>query len=88
MTEEEFIILKFEKYQTSQLGSFEIAFKANNLEENWNSAYDILTTANATIKDRYHGENYRYSFWLFGDGKIFRQKLGKKGEEPREITSF
>ena len=73
-----FTPLKFEAQQAPKLGEFEIAHKANNLEDKWHPAYNILHNNNATIKDRYHGETYAYSYWLFGEDKIFRQKLKPK----------
>ena len=76
-----FTILKFEPQQGVKLGTFDIAFKADNLEDKWNSAYRILRNSNATIKNRYHGYNYQFSYWLFGEDKIYRQKL-----KPKTIT--
>jgi hypothetical protein len=73
-----FTTLKFEAQQGAKLGEYEIAFKQNNLQEKWQSAYNILRNSNATIKDRYHGEGYQYSYWLYGEEKIYRQKLKPK----------
>jgi hypothetical protein len=70
-----FSTLKFELLQGAKLGEYEIAYKANNLEDKWRSAYNILRNSNATIKDRYHGEDYQYSYWLYDEDKIYRQKL-------------
>jgi hypothetical protein len=73
-----FTTLKFETQQGAKLGQFEVAHKQNNLSDKWQSAYNILRVNNATIKDRYHGEGYQYSYWLFGEDKIYRQKLKPK----------
>src|SRR5450756_403750 len=70
-----FSTLKFEFLQGAKLGEYEIAFKANNLEDKWRPAYNILRNSNATIKDRYHGEGYEFSYWLYEADKIYRQKL-------------
>ena len=70
--------LKFEPQKGAKLGDFEIAHKAANLEDKWHTAYNILRNSNATIKDRYHDEGYQYCYWLFGQDKIFRQKLKQK----------
>jgi hypothetical protein len=70
--------LKFEAQQGAKLGEFEIAYKHNNLEDKWRSAYNVLRNSNATIKDRYHGDTYQYSYWLYGEEKIYRQKLKPK----------
>jgi hypothetical protein len=73
--EETFTILKFEKQQGARIGEYEVAYKANNLEDKWVQAYNILRRNNTTIADRYHGEGYVHSYWLYGEGKIYRQKL-------------
>lgn len=73
-----FNILKFEVQKGAKLGEFETASKAGNLEEKWRPAFNILSNSNATIKDRYYGEGYQHSYWLYGQDRIFRQKLKPK----------
>jgi len=73
-----FSTLKFEVQQGAKLGEYEIAYKSGNLEDKWRPAYNILRNSNATIKDRYHGEGYQYSYWLYGEDRIYRQKLKPK----------
>jgi hypothetical protein len=73
-----FTTLRFEAQQGSKLGDFEVAHKQNNLPDKWQSAYNILRNSNSTIKDRYHGDTYQYSYWLYGEDKIYRQKLKPK----------
>ncbi len=73
-----FTTLKFEAQQGTRLGDFEVAYKQNNLPDKWQSAYNILRVNNSTIKDRYHGDTYQYSYWLYGEDKIYRQKLKPK----------
>jgi polysaccharide pyruvyl transferase WcaK-like protein len=73
--EETFTILKWEKQQGNRLGEFEVAYEVHNISDKWSHAYGILRQSNATINNRYHGPNYEYSYWLYGDGKIYRQKL-------------
>ncbi|MGD6809852.1 MAG: hypothetical protein ACQCN3_09160 [Candidatus Bathyarchaeia archaeon] len=73
-----FSTLKFETQQGARLGEYEIAYKTNNLEDKWRPAYNTLRNSNATIKDRYHGDTYAYSYWLYGEDKIYRQKLKPK----------
>ncbi len=73
-----FTTLKFEAQQGAKLGEYEIAYKQSNLADKWQSAYNILRNSNATIKDRYHGDSYLYSYWLYGEDKIYRQKLKPK----------
>lgn len=73
-----FTTLKFEAQQGTKLGDFEVAYKQNNFPDKWQSAYNILRNNNSTIKDRYHGDTYQYSYWLYGEDKIYRQKLKPK----------
>jgi hypothetical protein len=74
--EETFNILKFEPQEGAKIGAYDVGYKGNNVEEKWNQAFNILRQANATIKARYHGEGYVYSYWLFGEkNNIYRQKL-------------
>jgi hypothetical protein len=73
-----FYILKWEAQKGSQLGDFDAAYKANNIQDKWQPAYNILRVSNATIKDRYHGKDYVYSYWIYGQDKIYRQKLKPK----------
>lgn len=76
--EETFSILKYEKQQGNRLGEFEVAYQTHNIPEKWSHAYGILRRNNATINNRYHGTSYTYSYWLYGDGKIYRQKLKRE----------
>ncbi len=73
-----FTMLKFETQQGVKLGEYEVAYKLNNLPNKWQSACNILKNNSSTIKDRYHGEDYQYSYWLYGQDKIYRQKLKPK----------
>lgn len=72
--EETFTVLKFETQQGARLGVYEVAYTPNNNPEKFKHAYDILKASNATIKDRYHGKGYQFSYWLYGEGKIYRQR--------------
>ncbi len=49
--------------------------KANNIEDKWTHAYNVLRQNNATISNRYYGDGYAYAYWLYGKDKIYRQKL-------------
>jgi len=73
-----FTTLRFEAVQGAKLGEYEIAHKAANLEDKWRPANAILRNNNATIKDRYYGDDYQFSYWLYGEDKIYRQKLKPK----------
>lgn len=72
--ETNFKILKFEDAKGERLGEFQIAHKSSNLPDKWSGAHNILGQANATIKERYHGPNYEFAYWLYGEDKIYRQK--------------
>jgi len=73
-----FNILKFDPQKGAQLGDYEVAYKTNNNEATWTIAFNVLKHQNATIKDRFHQEGYQHSYWLFGEGKIYRQKMKPK----------
>jgi hypothetical protein len=73
-----FSTLRFEPQQGAKLGEYEVAYRLGNIEDKWRPAYNILRNSNATIKDRYHGEGYQYSYWLYGEDRIYRQKLKPK----------
>lgn len=73
-----FAELHFESLQGAKLGDYEVAYKTSNVADKWISAYNVLRTCNATIKDRFHGEGYRYCYWLYVEDKIYRQKLKPK----------
>jgi hypothetical protein len=73
--EETFMLLKFEPQRGAQIGSYDVAYKANNIEEKWTHAFNVLRQNNSTINSRYHGPAYVFSYWLYGESKIYRQKL-------------
>jgi hypothetical protein len=79
VSEQTFTILNFEPLQGAKLGEYEVAYPKGNVPDKWETAYYILKNNNATIKDRYHGEGYQYSYWLYVEYKIYRQKLKTKG---------
>jgi hypothetical protein len=68
-----FTELTFEREEGPKLGAFEAAYKADNPEDKWTQAYNILKTSKATINERYHKEGYQHSYWLFEGNKIYRQ---------------
>jgi len=73
--EETFNILKFEKRQGARIGEYELAYKANNITDKWVHAFNILRQNNSIINSRYEGQGYFYRYWIYGEGKIYRQKL-------------
>jgi hypothetical protein len=70
--------LNFEREEGPKIGVFEAAYKADNPQDKWTKAYNILHTSKATIKDRYHNKDYQYSYWLFEGNKIYLLKLKPK----------
>lgn len=76
--EETFHILKWEKKEGSRIGEFEVAYEKNNLPDKWTSPHNILRKNNATINNRYYGDGYLHTYWLFGERKIYRQKRKPK----------
>jgi hypothetical protein len=75
--EETMTILKFEDAKGERLGEFQIAHKSSNLPDKWSSAYNVLRQNNAVINSRYSGPSYQFSYWLYGEDKIYRQRLRK-----------
>lgn len=74
--EETFKQLKWDTSTGARIGDFEVAFKAKNISENFKRAYNILHRNNATISNRYFGEGYDHSYWLYEPkDRIYRQKL-------------
>jgi len=73
-----FATLKWDAQKGSKLGDFDVAYKASNIEGKWQHAFNILRSSNATIKERYYGAGYSYSYWVYGQDKIYRQKLKAK----------
>jgi hypothetical protein len=74
--EETFTSLKFEEQTGARIGKFGVAYEKSNIPDHWNSAFNILRKNNATIKDRYYGEEYEFTYWLY-ENKIYRQKRKK-----------
>jgi hypothetical protein len=79
--EETFNILKFEPQEGVKIGAYDVAYKGNNIEDKWVHAYSVLRQSNSTINVRYRGPGYVYSYWIYGEGKIYRQKLKPKTQE-------
>jgi hypothetical protein len=73
--EETFSGLTYEKQQGSRLGEYETAGKNGNPTDKWTIAYNVLKQNGATINNRYHGEGYAYAYWLYGEDRIYRQRL-------------
>jgi hypothetical protein len=74
VVEETFSTLKFEDQKGTKLGDYAVAYKQNNPMDKWTQAFDVLSKASATIQARYHGKSYQFSYWLYGEDKIYRQK--------------
>jgi len=77
LSEESFNILKWESQKGERLGDFEVAYKAHNIPDNWQHAYNILKANNATIKNHFGPEGYAHYYWLYlekYDDRIFRKK--------------
>jgi len=77
--EETFTILKFETSKGERLGEYEVAHKSSNLPDKWSHAYNILRQNNAVINSRYSGPTYHFSYWLYSENKIYRQRLKAQG---------
>ena len=72
--EETLTTLKFEDQEGAKIGSYQVAYEKNNIPEKFNTARNILQQSNATINARYYGPEYEFTYWLYGSGKIYRQR--------------
>lgn len=77
-----FSALVFEKRTSPRLGEYEVAQKTANNQTAWEKALNVLEKCNAAISSRHHAEDYQYSYWLYGEDTIYRQKL-----KPQQQTS-
>lgn len=77
VTQDVFNCLTYEEQQGAKLGIFETASKDKNDESKFQTAFNTLDVAKATIKDRYHGQNYQHTYWLYNQ-KIYRQRRTQK----------
>ena len=75
--EETFNCLSYEKQQGSRLGEYETAGRNSSQTDKWTLAHSILKQNGATINNRYHGEGYAYAYWLYGEDRIYRQRLAR-----------
>lgn len=75
MKEDVFAGLVWENQEGASLGNFAVAYKDHNALNKWNPAYEFLQKNKAAINARYHGEGYVFSYWIYHEGKIYRQKL-------------
>jgi hypothetical protein len=83
MKEETFNGLSYEKQQGSRLGEYETAGRNSSQTDKWTSAFNVLKQNGATINNRYHGEGYAYSYWLYGEDRIYRQRLARAQNHER-----
>jgi len=81
--EETFNGLSYGKQQGSRLGEYETAGKNGNPTDKWTSAFNVLKQNGATINNRYHGEGYAYAYWLYGEDRIYRQRLARAQNHER-----
>jgi hypothetical protein len=76
INEVNFTQLKWNQAHSAQMGDYENAYLTENDQGKFTQVFNILKAENASIKARYHGKTYAYSYWLFElEGKIYRQKL-------------
>lgn len=73
--EETFLCLSFEPQEGQKIGPYDVAYEPQNLPQNWTHAMNVLKANNAVIEKRYHGPSYKFSYWLYGEHKIYRQTL-------------
>jgi hypothetical protein len=73
-----FSCLAYQAHVGEKLGAYETAQAKDNDQRAFDEALNILKEAKAAINSRYHGSNYVYSYWLYGQNlMVYRQKLKK-----------
>jgi hypothetical protein len=80
LSEVAFDLLKWEASKGSKLGEFECAFKASNMPDKWNHAFNILRANNATIKNHFAPEGFAYRYWLYPEK--YQDRIFRKRREP------
>jgi hypothetical protein len=78
ISEDPFLNLKWEKTQGAKLKEYEFTSKtANNGNNAFHHCFNILKANNATINNRFHGEGWKHSYWLYSNNPevIYRQRL-------------
>lgn len=81
--EETLACLSFEPQKGERLGDYETASAKNNIPDKFNAAFNVLSKSNATISNRYHGQGYVFSYWVYTE-RIFRQKPKPKTPKAQE----
>jgi len=79
-----FNVLKWQAEKGAVLGDYEVAYRNQNILENWLHAFNILKANNSVISNPFHLEGYRYRYWIYPekyDDRIFRKKLSKEVSE-------
>jgi len=70
--------LTYKNYESPKLGKFQAADLKDNVPDRFQRVVNILKQNDAKIDNRYHGEGYNFSYWLYGDPvRIYRQQLKK-----------
>lgn len=72
VAEQTFLCLKFEPQTGQKIGPYDVAYEPQNPPQNWTHAMNVLKANNSVIEKRYHGPGYKFSYWLFGEHKIYR----------------
>lgn len=81
LSEDTFNILRWVDEKGERLGDFQVAYKQQNLADNWLHAFNILKVNNSFIANRFHEKGYVYAYWIFPDkypDRIFKKKLTEK----------
>ena len=79
-----FNVLKWQAEKGAVLGDYEVAYRNQNILENWLHAFNILKANNSVISRPFYLEGYRYRYWIYPekyDDRIFRKKLSKEVSE-------
>jgi len=76
LSENPFTVLKWKPITGNRLGEFEVAEKAENDNQAWENAYQILKNRNATLKNHLGDKDWTYYYWLYDrtSDRIYRKR--------------
>jgi len=79
LSEQVFMILKWDKRNSDKLGEYEVAERKENDPHAFNHAYNILKVNKADIRNHFGSKEWQYYYWIFDNAPdlIFRKRRVK-----------
>jgi hypothetical protein len=81
VSEATFNLLKYQDEKGAKLNDYQVAYKSQNLADEWQHAFNILKQAKAVIASPFKPQGYLHRYWIYEKypDRIFRKKLEAKG---------